>query len=56
MALRRIVIDIETTVDRNKFDATVKVDGEELSQEHITRSAVHDLARAAVNTAFDSFK
>lgn len=56
MAQRRIIIDINPTIERTKFDVTITDQDGEQPNERMTRGGVHDLAQQAINRAFDSLE
>jgi hypothetical protein len=51
---RRIIIDIDDTLGRMKFDVLINASGDESLHEGISREQVHNLVRETVNAALDS--
>lgn len=53
--LRRIQIDISPTVDRKYFDLDVHTSDEDFRMERSTPEKIHNLLRAEINRAIESF-
>jgi hypothetical protein len=53
---RRIVIDIDTTINRHKFDISLFHVDDVVVREDVSRADIHDAVRKALNETFDSMK